>query len=245
MSRLQVFQWRLAGSGALLLLVFAVIRVFWYPGAYFGISGIQKQLWMLTGVMFVVGPVLSTLVYKPGKKGLAMDLGILAAIELAAVAVAVSILFQRQPYFAVFAVDRFVAVSRPEVVARPASFAEYGTRPGHEPRLIYAKLPEDPDVLSQLMDETLLQGMADIDRRPEFWEPYASGLAMIKSAARPLDDLLDSAAQHEVVSDWLFDKADQPQDFVFLPLCGRAGDAVIVLHADTGFPVTTLAVDPW
>jgi hypothetical protein len=37
MARLKVFQWRLAGSGALLLLVFAVIRVFWYPGAFFEI----------------------------------------------------------------------------------------------------------------------------------------------------------------------------------------------------------------
>lgn len=245
MSRLQVFRWRLAGSGALLLLVFAVIRVFWYPGAYFGISGVQKQLWVLTGVMFAVGPVLSTLVYKPGKKGLAMDLGILAMIEILAVVVATTVIFQRQPYFAVFAVDRFDAVSRAEIAAGRASYADFGARPGHEPRLVYAELPEDPEELSQLMDETLLQGMADIDRRPEFWAPYTDGVTTIKSVARPLDDLLESAGQHGVLSDWLADNGDRPQDFIFLPLRGRVGDAVIILHADTGFPVATLAVDPW
>ena len=245
MSRLQVFLWRLAGSGALLLLVFAVIRVFWYPGAYFGISGVQKQLWLLAGVMLVVGPVLSTFIYKPGKKGLAMDLRILGAIEIAVVAVAVSIIFQRQPYYTVFAVDRFEAVSRLEIDVKQIGVADFRIRPGHEPRLVYARLPEDPDELSQLMDETVLQGMADIDRRPEYWEPYTNGLATIKSAARPLDELLNSVVQHDAVSDWLSGYGGLPEPFVFLPLRGRAGDAVIVLHADTGFPVATVAVDPW
>jgi len=245
MSRLQLFRWRLAASGALLLLVFAVIRVFWYPGAYFGTSGIQKQLWVLAGVMFVVGPVLSAIVYKPGKKGMAMDLAILTVIELAAVAVATTILFQRQPYFAVFALDRFEAVSRSEVDGTQASLSAYGTRPGHEPRLVFAKLPEDPVALSDLMDETVLQGKADIDRRPEFWEPYPNGIATIKTTAQPLSWLLNSVIQHDAISDWLSENGGAVQDFVFLPLRGRAGDGVIILHADTGYPVATLAIDPW
>jgi hypothetical protein len=223
-----------------------VIRLFWYPGAYFEISGVQTQLWVLAGVMFVAGPVLSTFVYKPGKKGLALDLGILAGVELLAVVVATTLIFQRQPYFSVFAIDRFEALSRSEISADEAVYAEFGTRPGHTPRLVYAKLPDDPEALSQLIDETVFQGMADIDRRPEFWQPYASGLAEIKAAAKPLDKLISGTdEQRAIAQEWLAASGGQSQDYIFLPLRGKAGDATIILHAVIGFPVATLAVDPW
>jgi hypothetical protein len=246
MSRLHVFQWRLAASGALLLLVFTAIRLLWYPDAYFAISGIQKQLWVLVGVMFVVGPVLSAFVYKPGKKSLAMDLSILTAVEVAAVVVATTVIFQGRPAFSVFAVDRFEAVSSAEVNLADASAGLQVSRPGHAPRLVYAKLPEDPEAMSQLMDETVLMGMADIDRRPEFWQPYARGIATIKSAARPLDELLQGAdGQNGTISDWLASQGGNANDYIYLPLRGRAGDAAVILHADIGFPVATLPVDPW
>jgi hypothetical protein len=241
-----MFQWRLAASGALLLLVFAVSRVFWYPGAYFEISGVSRQLWVLAAVMFVVGPVLWTFIYKPGKQRLVMDLGILGAVELLAVAVVTVLIFQSRPYFSVFAVDRFEAVPRSEVAGEAAGLAGIGERPGHEPRLVYARLPEDTETLNRLIDETVFQGMADIDRRPEFWHPYTSGMATIKSAARPLRLLLEeTAAQKQLVENWLLARGAPATDFVFLPLRGKVGDAAIILHADTGFPVASLAINPW
>ena len=70
MTRFRVFQLRLLASAALLLLLFSVVRLFWYPGADFAVSGVYKQLLVLAAVVFVVGPVLSAFVFKPGKKGL-------------------------------------------------------------------------------------------------------------------------------------------------------------------------------
>ncbi len=246
MTRFRVFQLRLLASGALLLLLFGVVRLLWYPGAYFAVSGVSKQLLVLAAVMFVVGPVLSAFVFKPGKKGLAFDLRVLAGVELLAVVVAGVLLFQRQPHFAVFAVDRFEAVGRAEVDLGKLQTALDSTRPGHTPRLVYAKLPEDPDVFSQLIDETVFYGMADIDRRPEFWEPYPNGVSAAKKAARPLDELLQgNDRQRRAVSGWLAATGSVAADYLYLPLRGKAGDAMILLHRDTGFPVATLGVDAW
>ena len=120
MTRLQVFQIRSVASLALLLVVFGVVRLLWYPGAYFAISGVLTQLAVLAGVVLVVGPILTTFVFKPGKKGLTADLWILAAIEVIVVVVAVSVMFQRQPHFAVFAVDRFEAIALQDVSGESA-----------------------------------------------------------------------------------------------------------------------------
>lgn len=246
MTRRSVFQVRLLPTAALLLLVFAVIRLLWYPGAYFAISGVGKLFLILVAVNLIVGPGLSTLVYKPGKKGLKADIGLLAAVEIAAVILAVSLIYSRQPFYTVLAVDRFESVSRAEIDTTQIAYASLHTRPGHEPRLVYAELPQDAEGLAQLTDETVFQGKKDIDRRPEFWKPYATGIPVLKAAARPLQRLLDGDERRAAkVRRWLSARSANREDFVYLPLRGNKGDAAMILHADIGYPVDTLAVDPW
>jgi hypothetical protein len=246
MTRLRVFQLRLLGSTVLLVAAFGLVRLLWYPGAYFAISGALTQFFVLAAVVVIIGPVLSAFVYKPGKPGLAFDLGILLGVELLAIFVAMTLLYQRQPHFAVFAVDRFEAVARGEVNIDEVPAGIDASRPGHAPRLVYAKMPEDPDVVSRLIDETVFMGMADIDLRPEFWEPYALGIPDIRQAARPMDTLLQgSPEQQRAAARWLSSTGSSASEYIYLPLRGRAGDAAIILHADIGFPVATLRVDPW
>lgn len=246
MTRVQLFKLRLVPSATLLLLVFGVVRLLWYPGEYFAIFGVATQFWLLILVSLVLGPALSTLVFKPGKKGLAIDLKVLAALELAVVIVATSLLYARQPYYLVFAVDRFEAVSRLEVDTQEIAYPSIYTRPGHEPRLVYAELPRDPKVFDRLMDETVFEGEKDIDRRPEFWKPYTAGIRTLKTVAKPLAELFDGdPARAESVAGWLSQRNERAESYLYLPLRGKTGDVVMIVHADIGYPAGMLAVDPW
>jgi len=246
MNRAQVFQWRLAASAALLLLVFGMIRLLWYPGEYFAIFGIRKQFLLLILISLALGPALSTMLYKPGKKGLVLDLVVMATLEVAVVIAASSYFYDRQPHYLVFAVDRFEAMSRLEVDLGQIAYPSLLDRPGHEPRLVYAELPTDPEIFDRLMDETVFEGKKDIDRRPEFWKPYAAGITTIKAAAKPLSDLLSGDQLRAAsVRDWLSRREEGAYQFLFLPLRGKAMDVVLILHADIGYPLDMLAVDPW
>jgi len=246
MNRARVFQLRLAASAALLLLAFGLIRLLWYPGEYFAVFGVRNQFLLLILASLVLGPALSAMVYKPGKKGLAIDLGVLVALELAAVITASSLLYARQPYYLVFAVDRFEAVSRLEVDTGQITYPSLLDRPGHEPRLVFAELPEDPEVFDRLLDETIFEGKKDIDRRPEFWKPYTAGIATMKAAAKPLSDLLnDDQERAGSVRRWLSRREEGADEFLYLPLRGKVRDVVIIVHADIGYPVDLLPVDPW
>lgn len=237
---------RLALSAVLLLMVLAVIRLLWYPGAHFAISGVSSQLWILAAIVIVIGPILSTLVFRPGKKGLRMDLWILGGIEVAAIVIAMAVLFQRQPYFMVFAVDRFEAVPRHEVVDFELAKQRFGGRPGHEPRLVHAALPEDSKRMQDLIDETVFMGMPDIDRRPEFWSAYPTGVVLVKMAARPLEELVGKRqGRAGALTGWLERSGRPVQAFRFLPLRGKNSDAVVIIDALIGYPVATFAIDPW
>lgn len=246
MTRLRLFQIRLAATAGLLLVICVLVRLLWYPGGYFAISGVGELLLILAAVALIVGPCLSAFVYRPGKKGLLTDLGLLATVELVAVVLAVSIIYARQPFYTVFAVDRFESVPRSQVDSAEILYASLNTRPGHAPRLVYAELPRDEDKLSRLMDETLFEGKEDIDRRPEFWKPYSAGLAALKAAAKPLESLLEGdAGRAAKVRRWLLRRGGSIGDYICLPLRGKAGDALMIVHADIGYPVGILAVDPW
>ncbi len=246
MTRMRLFQIRIAATATVLLLAFIVVRFLWFPGGYFAISGITKLLLVLIAVNVVVGPGLSTLVYKPGKWGLRFDLVLIACIEVAILGWGLHEIYERRPEFAVFAVDRFEAVARSEVDISQLQDSRLATRPGYTPRLIYAELPTDPEIMNQLIDDTVFLGRKDIDRRPEFWRPYADGIATVKAAAMPLSRFLtpnDSRAGP--VRRWLNRRGAQAKDYIYLPLRGREGEAIAIIHADIGYPVDVLAVDPW
>lgn len=246
MTRASVFRLRFAVTAGLLLLVYAILRLLWYPAAYFELFGVLSLYLTLAAAALIVGPGLSTLLFRPGKKGLIFDLVVVSLLELAIIMWAVSVLHERRPVYAVFAVDRFEAVRADEVDISQLQYSELMGRPGHTPRLIYAPLPTDPDVMNRLIDETVFSGMADIDRRPEFWKPYAQGVKDIRAAAKPLSDLLAEADDRAVeVKHWLGRQSLGAADFVYLPVLGGRADGTMILHADIGYPAAVLAIDPW
>ncbi|MDX1498595.1 MAG: hypothetical protein R3176_01780 [Woeseiaceae bacterium] len=246
MHRSAVFGLRLLPTAAILGVIVGAVYGLWYPGGHAGIAGVGVPVLVLAGVAVVLGPVLSAVVYRPGKPGLAADLAVLAVLEFGTVAVLASLLCLRQPAYLVFAVDRFEVVSRGEV--DPDAFVEPGLarRPAHAPRLIHARMPADPEAFDRLLDETVLMGLPDIDRRPEFWEPYATALPLVLAKARPLGDLLGPGdPRRAAVSRWLGEQSAAAADFRFLPVRGRRADGIMVLHARVGFPVAVLQVEPW
>ena len=246
MTRWRVFQLRLAASAALLIPIVAVTRLLWYPGGYSALAGVDGLLLILAAVSLVIGAGLTTLMYRPGKRGLRFDVVVLVVLELAAIGWAGHEIFARRPAYTVFAFDRFEIITAREVDQDAALAAGIEPRPAHAPRLVFAQLPTDPAARSRLIEETLLGGMADIDRRPEFWRPYAVGVTNVLERARPLGELLQPADSRErAVARWLGRATGGAGDYVFVPIRGKRRDAAMVLDARIGYPVGIIDIDPW
>ena len=246
MSRSQLFLIRLAASLAALLIVSLLLRFLWFPDGYFALAGIGKLLLVLLGVNVAIGPALSALVYKPGKWGLKFDLLALAGLEIAILGWALLEFDARRPAIAVFAVDRFEVLPYSEIGDLQLSAGQLLPLNGFGPRLVYAELPQDNDALSRLIDETLFAGLPDIERRPEFWKPYAAGIRALRAAAQPLAYLLTvNDEQAARVRRWVAKQGKPIDDYVYLPVRARSGDGTMIIHADIGYPVDVLALDPW
>jgi hypothetical protein len=102
-------------SSLILLILIATIYLLWYPYPLLQFAGKTKFALSLVVIAGLIGPAMTFLVYKKGKRGLLIDLGVILIIQMAALAWGSMALYQARPFFMVFAVDRFEIFSSHEV----------------------------------------------------------------------------------------------------------------------------------
>ncbi len=120
----------------------------------------------------------------------------------------------------------------------------YGLRIG--PLLVAAARPKDPTAADRLLQETLFEGKPDIERRPEFWAPYASATRNVLTRARPLSTLAARRQLSAMKLKELAARLERPlNELGFLPLIGHGRDMSMIVDLADGTPLDVLDVDPW
>ncbi|MFK8011593.1 MAG: hypothetical protein AB8B80_06100 [Marinicellaceae bacterium] len=84
--------------GLLLLIVLFI----WYPKPFFDISGVIEPIKLLVLIDVIIGPLLTFVVYKQGKKSLKFDLSVIALLQLTALIYGAYILHNGKPSLVVF-----------------------------------------------------------------------------------------------------------------------------------------------
>jgi hypothetical protein len=177
--RLRWVLWHLLFSGLVAAAAWALIRGLWYPDGYGDLMGGPLLLLLLVGVNLVLGPLLTGLVADPTKsrRALALDLSVIAALQLAALGYGLWVTAQARPVHTVLAVDRLDVVSAFEVEAGDVSWTG--------PKEFRLRLPDDGPGRTRALDVELAGG--NLAAMPEYLVP--SDPAAVLAQARPLDVL--------------------------------------------------------
>lgn len=248
-----VSRWQAAGLHLCISVVVAAIASglllgVWYPPPYFHADGAGKLLALVVGVDVSIGPLLTLLVFKAGKRGLKFDLAVIAILQATALVYGFHVLVGSRPVFMVATVDRFVMVSANNISAADLAKAE---RPQWRhlswsgPLLVGAALPTNPEQRNALMFSTL-QGGKDIQDLPRYYVPYPSVAAEILKHAHAVAMLrhMHPDASGEI-SRWLRSRHLSDSQAVWVPLQARKWDMVMMLHAKDGRPIGPIPLDPW
>lgn len=241
-ARFKAFYFHLGGSAvvalAMLLLVFAV----WYPSPLHEAVGVTNVFLMLLAVDVVIGPLLTLVVFKVGKKTLVFDMAVILLLQLSALAYGVWTVAEGRPAWLVFNVDRFDVVRALDIDTRKLGDAlpEYRGAPWLGPRWVGADNPEDPKQRQALMLESAVGG-SDIAQRPELYRPLARMAFSIKAKALPLEKLssFNEPARVSVeLERW--NGAD-----AWLPLMAGANSMVVLVRKETAEVVAIVDLRPW
>lgn len=243
MSRWKASGIHLLVSGAIVGSVLAFMVTVWYRWPLFEVAGGSGITLILAGVDVTLGPLITLIIFKSGKKGLKFDLTVIALVQATALAYGIHVVYLARPVYLVFVVDRFNLVTAkdldPKDLAKVAN-PEFRRLPLGRPSYVGALMPRDPR--EQL--NVLLAGLGgkDLQLYPQYYVPYeevakdALGRAnevgiLLKRDAGPVRRYLDSAGR-------------SPESVKYLPLRGRT-DAAVLLDAASGMPLEVVKVDPW
>jgi hypothetical protein len=247
MSRWKAASIHLSISISVGLLVLALLFLVWYPQPYFDAAGGQQLVIILIGVDLVLGPMLTLVLFKSGKKGMLFDLCMIAVVQASALVYGLHVIAQARPVFIVAAVDRFNVVSANDL--DPADLAK-GKRPEFRslsltgPRLVAARLPTDVEKSNALV----VSGLAgkDIEKLPEYYVPYDEEATSMLKRAKTADALRRSIPEAAPKFDaWLKSHDRTDADVAWLPIVARRASLTMLLDARTGKVLDAVPLDPW
>ena len=233
----------------LIILAFLTITFFvWYPYPYFDIHGGRDILTILVTVDLVLGPLLTLVVFKPGKPGLKFDLSCIAIAQIAALLYGGLVIFNQRPVVIAFVVDRFNIMSAKDIdLSHLKNEQLRNNKALHDvfrigPLPVYVSMPEGEE-REKLMTSIVLEGAPDMQYRTEYYEPYEPNLEQVLTHGVKLDQL--AAATQQAVQDQLSKIGGRPENYAYLPLQGTNTDALMIISKGNGQTVATLEVDPW
>ncbi|QQS55635.1 MAG: hypothetical protein IPM89_07605 [Candidatus Competibacteraceae bacterium] len=246
MTRLRAVVVHLSASATIVLALLGLMWFVWYPAPYFEPDGGWNVLGILTGVEVVLGPLLTLIIFKPGKPGLKFDMGCIISVQLVALLYGGILIYQQRPAFVVFGVDRFTTVPAANVDFEQLRYPELKGIVGIGPTLAEAKPPQDPKQRQALLFGVLQEGQKDLEFRTELYEPYRPDLQQLRSHSIDLTQIaaLSADAKHAIDA-FIASQGGRLEDYLYLPLKGRNQDIVMVLSPENGLPVGSIPISPW
>lgn len=246
MNRYQASLTHFAISLAVAGLVYVAVRALWYPGPLFEIADGLGLLLLIICVEVTLGPLITLIVFRPGKWGLKFDLTVIGVLQASALVYGLYAIAESRPVFVTFVKDRFELVRAGELddsdLARAvppfnsASFFGY--------RVAGAKIPKDPTEQWKLMDSAILAGK-DIQYFPRFYVPYADVAAEAGRRAAPMARLRELNPGRVAEVDKVVRGAGPEAGFGFLPMRAGEHDMSVVVEKATGRIVALLPLRPW
>ena len=246
MTRFRAFAIHLTASAMIFLVFLGIMFFVWYPAPYFEIDGGWKVLRILAGVDVVLGPLLTLIVFKPGKPSLKFDMSCIVLLQLGALLYGGTIIYQQRPAFVVFGVDRFTSIPAADVDFDQLKYPELKRVAGIGPLLAQTRPPDDPKRRQELLFGVLLEGQKDLEFRAELYEPYRPDLAHLRSRSIDLAKIaaLDEAAK-AAIEGFAIQHGGRLEDYLYLPLKGKNKDIVMALSTQDGMPAGWIPISPW
>jgi len=239
-GKIPAFAIHLCISVALVAMLAAVVYLFWYPPPYFEFDGGWNVMQVVIFVDVVLGPLLTLVVFRRGKKGLVRDLGVIAAIQLIAFVYGTGLMMQYRPAFIVYAEKNLFSVPWPDLVPHTKDTARLEQmRSSKGPTLVVLDLPPDP-AERQRLRMAVAGGGPRITVLGDYYQPLTpERWRAMQGEAVNMDAQL--RAQPEIAGDlarfrarFLPDPAQSLESLAFFPAVLRYGVVMLALERQSG-----------
>ena len=248
MTRIRAASLHLGISALVAVVSVTSMILVWYPPPLFQLLGGFELLLLIVAVDIALGPLLTFVVFKSGKKGLKFDLSVIAFLQLSALIYGASVVFVARPGYIVFVKDRFelvrVADIEPSRLAQ-ARIERFRSFPLGRPQFIGSVLPNDPLEVQQLVFSAL-SGGPDVAELPKYYADLETVRDLMVQKSMPLGELKKLNPGAIASIDLLpREQGRKESELGFLPLRVRRAFATVIVDRTARLPVKIVDLRPW
>ena len=243
-------RWHAAGAHLLICAgiaaaVLALMLFVWYPPPLFEAMGGSGLALILIGVDVVMGPALTLVVFRSGKRGLKFDLAVIAVFQLAALAYGCHIISLARPAFVVFVKDQFQVASVVDVPPQrfeEAKYPQFRRAAWTGPVFVFGAWPTDASDQQRLLDAGLAGD--DLQNFPKYYAPYEKGRAEILAKAQPISRLRVSEPETaKVIDAWLARSGVDEESLRYVRMRTRNAWLAVLVDRSSAEPVKVLLAE--
>ena len=243
-SRTKAFGIHLALSVTALLVVYVITRTMWYPYPFLAADGGWQAFWLLVGVSLTVGPPLTLLVFRSGKKALAFDLSVIVLLQAAAFAFGTHLLYTRRIQIVVYSQGAFYGLDAGRIAfIGTTGQALLKTLP-QRPAYMFVHLPHSKKAMIGVEIRTL-RGEPPIYLRGWRYRPYTAKEQSIALAhGLPMATLAKTNPVAAAMLSRFRARHPDLDHYAFVPFHGTYTTIVLALRRPTGTVAGVLAFNP-
>ncbi|WP_395788422.1 hypothetical protein [Aquimonas sp.] len=234
MSRWRAFAIHLAIS--LLIIGGLAFGLFylWYPPHLLGFAKADTLFGLVAGIDIIVGPLLTLIVFKAGKKSLRFDLAVIALLQLLFLGGGLWTVWTSRPVFIVAAIDRYELVFANEVDAADlakATLPQFQRLPMFGPVLVGLRKAEGQEEFFEALEG------GPTSRRPQFYVELPAAAREVLARARTPGELqaFDSFFNPDRI-ERVAEALSASPEARLVPFMSVRGDMLLELDPETGLP---------
>lgn len=248
MTRFKAATTHLLISATLSALVICLLLFGWYPLPFFWALGGLMLLILIIGIDVVLGPVMTLILFNPKKsrRALALDLSLIAIVQLSALGYGLYSGYLSRLTFSVFDGKSFQLVQAGDVAGnflKQAKLPEYQSLPLVGYRMAALDIPTDTKTQDDLAFFKAL-GVGP-QAMPNYYVPLAAARASLLQASIPMSHLQQkSSALFTSIDAALREHKLQWQQVSVLPFNVRTATYTAVVNLESGTLLKIFTGDP-
>jgi len=217
-----------------------VVTQIWYPGLLFSLENVWQGLQILLPVDAILGPLLTLILFVPGKKGLVGDLMVVGTLQVLALVAGGYIIYQQRPEIMVFAGDRFEIIPASKFDRENFAAQYFKDSELSYPQLVYALPGQTPEEKSSFVfNNVQYQKMSERYRPLKEFQKVISEKNLNPSYLAPVN-----ATSKQVLDSFNIKFKDQ-EVMLFRLTATTTEAAILILDKNTLENLGYLNIDPW